>query len=141
MLIREIADAYGSQCVVVAIDTDLVVDEWMVFIHGGRVVTSKDTLTWAREVAELGAGEILLTTMQRDGTRAGFALDITSQVAEAVNIPVIASGGAGSMGDFNNLFTSTSASAALAASVFHFGEIAIPDLKRFMIKQDIPVRL
>jgi cyclase len=140
-LIRDIAQTFGSQCVVVAIDTDLVDDDWMVYVRGGRVATDLHTVEWTKEVARLGAGEILLTSMRQDGTRGGFAIDITGQVADAVNIPVIASGGAGRSEDFTDLFSSTAASAALAASIFHFGDIAIPDLKQFINQQSIPVRL
>lgn len=140
-LIREIAETFGSQCVVVAIDTDIVDGDWRVYVQGGRVATPLHTVLWAQEVADRGGGEILLTSMQQDGTRSGFAVDITQQVSDVVSIPVIASGGAGDRQDFSELFTSTDAAAALAASVFHFGDIAIPDLKQYLDHQDIPVRL
>lgn len=139
-LITELADQFGSQCVVVAIDTKFTNGEWMVYIHGGRTATSLRTVDWAKEVEQLGAGEILLTSMDRDGTKSGFALDITREVCEAVNIPVIASGGAGTLPHFSELFLQTKASAALGASVFHFGEIPIPTLKQYLNEQNIPVR-
>ncbi len=140
-LITEIANEYGSQCVVVAIDTDLVAADYLVFLQGGRVQTALKTVEWAKEAERLGAGEILLTSMKADGTKNGFDLAITKLVAEAVNIPVIASGGAGTMQDFATVFTHTQASAALAASVFHFGEIPIQELKKYLFTQKISVRL
>lgn len=139
-LITEIAGQFGSQCVVLAIDTKLVQDEWMVYIHGGRSITPLHTVDWAREGEKRGAGEILLTSMNNDGTRDGFAIDITRMVSESVNIPVIASGGAGSMAHFAEVFTETKASAALAASIFHFGEIPIPALKDYLREQKIAIR-
>jgi len=139
-LIRELADRFGSQCIVVAIDAGLVEEEWKVFVRGGRTATEKGALDWAREVAALGAGEILLTSMANDGTKAGFALDLTRKVSEAVGIPVIASGGAGKVDHFQDVFTLGRADAALAASIFHFGEIPIPTLKSFLKSKNIPVR-
>ncbi len=139
-LITELADQFGSQCVVVAIDTKFSNGEWMVYVHGGRTATPRRTVDWAKEVEQLGAGEILLTSMDRDGTKSGFSIDITGEVCEAVNIPVIASGGAGTLPHFSNLFQKTKASAALGASVFHFGEIPIPTLKQYLNEQNIPVR-
>ena len=139
-LISEIASQFGSQCVVVAIDTKLVNGEWKVFVHGGRTETDLDTLDWAKEVVSLGAGEILLTSMNNDGTKKGYALDITSEVSKAVNVPVIASGGAGSLEDFKHLFEQTNATAALAASIFHYGEIPIQTLKNYLNTNKIPVR-
>lgn len=139
-LLTEIASQFGSQCVVLAIDTKLVDGEWMVYVHGGRTPTPLRTLDWAREGEKRGAGEILLTSMNNDGTRDGFAIDITRSVSDAVNIPVIASGGAGTMTHFADLFTQTRASAALAASIFHFGEIPIPTLKQYLKEQNIPIR-
>ena len=140
-LISEIAKNYGNQCVVVAIDTKYVNGEWMVFRNGGKIATNLKALEWAKTAANLGAGEILLTSMNNDGTKNGFACDITKQISEAISIPVIASGGAGTMHDFADVFQKTKATGALAASVFHFGEIAIPDLKQFLAKQNIPIRL
>lgn len=140
-LIREIAQEFGSQCVVVAVDTKYEDGVWKVFVHGGRTPTPLKTLDWVKQVEELGAGEILLTSMNNDGTKNGFALDITSQVAEAVNIPVIASGGAGSKQHFKDVFEQTGATGGLAASIFHFGEIPIPVLKDYLNKEEISVRL
>ncbi len=140
-LISEIAKNYGNQCVVVAIDTKYVDGEWMVFRNGGRIATNLKAVEWAKTAANLGAGEILLTSMNNDGTKDGFACDITKQISEAISIPVIASGGAGTMHDFADVFQQTEATGALAASVFHFGEIAIPDLKQFLATQNIPIRL
>ena len=140
-LITELANEFGSQCVVVAIDTKWNSENWNVFVQSGTVDTGIDTLVWAKEVADRGAGEILLTSMNSDGTKQGFALDITRQVSEFVNIPVIASGGAGTMQDFIDVFKIGSADAALAASVFHFGEIKIPDLKLLLKQEMIEVRI
>jgi len=140
-LISEIASEFGSQCVVVAIDTKFVHDDWMVYIHAGKTPTELKTTHWAKEVERLGAGEILLTSMNNDGTQNGFALDITGQVSNLVNIPVIASGGAGNMAHFENLFTETHASAALAASIFHYKQVAIPELKSYLDSKNIPIRI
>jgi cyclase len=139
-LVSEIAGQFGNQCVVVAIDTKLIDDEWIVFINGGRIPTPLKTVSWARTVEELGAGEILLTSMNNDGTRSGFSIDITGEVSRNVNIPVIASGGAGSMEHFREVFYNTGCSAALAASIFHFGDITIPDLKKYLLNENINVR-
>jgi len=140
-LITEIASVYGSQCVTVAIDTGFVNDEWIVFINGGRNATSLRTVKWAAEAEKSGAGEILLTSMRSDGTRDGFSINITKEVSDAVNIPVIASGGAGTPEHFRDVFVKTGCSAALAASIFHFGEISIADLKKYLDKEKISVRL
>ena len=140
-LITEISKQYGNQCVVVAIDTKFVEDEWMVFRSGGKIPTGLKAVEWAKKVANLGAGEILLTSMNNDGTKAGFACDITKQISEAVSIPVIASGGAGKMAHFAEVFQTTKATGALAASVFHFGQIPIPELKNYLKTQNIPIRL
>ncbi len=139
-LISELADRLGSHRVVVAIDTKRVGDDWLVLVRGGLTTTDRHTVDWARKVEQLGAGEILLTSLSHDGTKKGFAIDITGEVCEAVNIPVIASGGAGTPAHFLELFQQTKASAALGASVFHFGEIPIPALKEFLNDQNIPVR-
>lgn len=139
-LISEIASQFGSQCVVVAIDTKLTDDGWKVFIKGGLVPTPFKAVFWAKKVAELGAGEILLTSMNTDGTKSGFSLDITAEVSRNVNIPVIASGGAGTMEHFRDVFLNTSCSAALAASIFHFGEIDIRDLKKYLKEENIAIR-
>lgn len=140
-LISEIAGQFGNQCVVVAIDTKFIDDEWTVFINGGRTPTELRTVSWARRVEELGSGEILLTSMNNDGTKSGFSIDITAEVSSNVNIPVIASGGAGTMEHFREIFFNTGCSAALAASIFHFGEIAIPDLKNYLLNEKISVRI
>jgi cyclase len=139
-LISEIAGQFGSQCIVVAIDTKLIDNEWIVVVDGGRTSTELRTVSWALEVEELGAGEILLTSMNNDGTKSGFSLDIAAQVSRSVNIPVIASGGAGSMEHFSQLFFNTECSAALAASIFHFGEIDIRELKKYLKHQGIAIR-
>ena len=140
-LITEMSREFGSQCVVVAIDTNLVDSEWMVFVDGGRTPVNLRTLEWAEKITELGAGEILLTSMQKDGTKDGFSLDITGDVSMLVNIPVIASGGAGIMEHFRDVFRNTGCSAALAASIFHYGEIDIRELKEYLYNEGIPVRL
>jgi len=140
-LITSIADRFGSQCVVIAIDTKKINDEWIVFIKGGRDITPFKTIEWVVLAEKLGAGEILLTSMNSDGTKEGFSIDITAKVTKSINIPVIASGGAGSMEHFRDVFQHTGCSAALAASVFHYGEISIPDLKNFLLKENIKVRI
>jgi len=140
-LIGILANRFGSQCVVVAIDTKFSEKGDIVYIHGGRTPTKRITRVWAREVAERGAGEILLTSMDHDGTKNGFALDITRELAECLPIPVIASGGAGTKDHFIDVFKKGKADAALAASVFHFGEIPIPELKQYLKQNDIEVRL
>ena len=140
-LIREIARQFGSQCVVVAIDTKFREGEWIVYVHGGRTPTTLKTVDWARQAEESGAGEILLTSMDNDGTKNGFALDITKQVTDAVNIPVIASGGAGNREHFKEMFEFTGATGGLAASIFHYGEIVIPELKNYLKEQQIAIRL
>lgn len=140
-LITEIADQFGSQCVVLAIDTKREENgEWIVYVNGGRTPTQLTTIDWAKEGEKLGAGEILLTSMDNDGTKSGFDIEITGKVCNAVNIPVIASGGAGTMEHFADVFKQTKASAALGASVFHFGEIHIPELKEFLKEQRIAIR-
>ncbi|SKB74829.1 cyclase [Soonwooa buanensis] len=139
-LIADLAAQFGSQCVVVAVDTRDVNGNQKVFVNGGKVETDWGTLDWVKEVEKLGAGEILLTSMDGDGTKAGFRIDITKQVSESVNIPVIASGGAGKMEDFAEVFSKTKASGGLAASVFHFGEIPIPELKNYLKQQNIAIR-
>ena len=140
-LIRNLANNFGSQCVVLAIDTKFINGDWYVFLNGGRIPTDIKTLDWAKRGVELGAGEILLTSMNHDGTKGGFALDITSAVSEAVNVPVIASGGAGTMEHFVDVFGEGKADAALAASIFHYKEIEIPTLKLFLKDNGIDVRI
>ena len=139
-LITEIASQFGNQCVVVAIDTKQIDNEWQVFINGGKVATDLRTIDWAKQVERSGAGEILLTSMNSDGTKNGFELEICKLVSSAVNIPVIASGGAGEKAHFKTVFEQTKVSAALAASIFHFGELPIPELKRYLLTENIPVR-
>jgi cyclase len=139
-LIAELAREFGSQCVVVAVDANLLDSGWTVFTHGGRKPTEVEVLPWVKRVEALGAGEILLTSMRKDGTKSGFDLELTRLVTEAVQVPVIASGGAGNKVHFDEVFRETTADAALAASIFHFGEIPIPDLKTYLQKQKIPVR-
>ncbi len=139
-LVSELAQEFGQQCVVVAIDAKKIDDEWMVFVAGGTKPTCLHAIEWAKRVESLGAGEILLTSMNQDGTKAGFALDLLQLMTNAINIPVIASGGAGSVQHFVDVFQNTKASAALAASVFHFGEIPIPTLKQQLKSLNIPVR-
>jgi len=139
-LITAVAQRFGSQCVVAAIDTRLVGNDWMVYLNGGRIPTTVRTLDWAIDAERYGAGEILLTSMNNDGTKDGFAIGITRDVTEALKIPVIASGGAGNMQHFRDVFLQTGCSAALAASVFHFGEIPVPVLKQYLLKENIPIR-
>ncbi|MBN1408588.1 MAG: imidazole glycerol phosphate synthase subunit HisF [Calditrichaceae bacterium] len=140
-LIDRLAKNFGSQCVVLAIDTKYADFEWTVYVHGGRKPTGINTMKWAKEAVDRGAGEILLTSMNHDGTKNGFALDITSTLSEALPIPVIASGGAGTCDHFVDVFTKGKADAALAASIFHFGEIPIPTLKQYLHEHNITVRL
>jgi cyclase len=141
-LITEIAKTAGSQCVVLAIDTKKEADgEWYVYLNGGRTKTDTKCYDWAKQAVELGAGEILLTSMNNDGTKAGFALDITGQLAKNLPIPVIASGGGGNVQHFIDVFKEAKADAALAASIFHFKEVEIPDLKKQLLNKEIVVRI
>ncbi|AYZ35861.1 imidazole glycerol phosphate synthase subunit HisF [Chryseobacterium indologenes] len=139
-LISDLAKEFGSQCVVVAIDTRLVNQSDLVHIKGGREATSLNTIEWAKQAEALGAGEILLTSMDGDGTKNGFDVQITKLVADEISIPVIASGGAGSMDDFVQVFNETRATGALAASIFHFNEIGIQELKQQLKQQKIEMR-
>lgn len=139
-LVSEIAARYGSQCMVVAIDARSVAGRWTVHTHGGRRDTGVELFDWAARVVDLGAGEILLTSMDADGTQSGFEMGVLQRLTDAVSIPVIASGGAGSITDFIDLFTHTRATGALAASIFHYGTVEIGDLKRELSAFDIPVR-
>lgn len=139
-LLTRLAARYGSQAVVVAIDAKRAAGGFEVFARGGQVWARRDAVAWAIEAERRGAGEVLLTSIDRDGTRAGFDCDMTAAVASAVSIPVIASGGAGTFEHFHEVFTTGRADAALAASVFHFSEHAVLDLKRFLREKGIPVR-
>jgi cyclase len=140
-LVQDAADRYGSQCIVVAIDAKRVGNHWEVFTHGGRKATGMDAVDWACEVQRLGAGEILLTSMDRDGTRAGFDLALTRAVSDAVEVPVIASGGVGALNDLANGVSEGHADAVLAASIFHFGEHTVGEAKKLMAARGIEVRL
>lgn len=140
-LICKCANIFGNQCVVLAIDVKRNKSKWEVFVNGGRTPTGKDALVWAKQAVKLGAGEILLTSMDRDGTKSGYDLTLTKQISEIVNVPVIASGGAGNSQDFYNIFTQGKADAALAASLFHFGELKINDLKRYLLDKKLPIRI
>jgi imidazole glycerol-phosphate synthase subunit HisF len=140
-LVYSLAKRFGSQCITVAVDTKLTKEGWKVFSRAGTVETTWKTVDWSRELNDLGAGEILLTSMSNDGTKSGFALDITGDVSRQVSIPVIASGGAGTLEHFSEVFEKAQADAALAASIFHFGEVPIPALKKYLAAQQIPIRL
>lgn len=140
-LLRSMEMEFGSQCIVLAIDTRREADgEWYVYLDGGRTGTGTKCIDWAKQGVDRGAGEILLTSMDHDGTKAGFAIDITKQLAETLPVPVIASGGGGKPEHFAEVFQRSHADAALAASIFHFKEISIPELKRYLQAQHIPVR-
>ncbi len=139
-IIRTGARMFGSQCIVVAIDAKRIGSGFEVFTHGGRNPTGKDAVQWARQVQELGAGEILLTSMDADGTKNGYDIALTKAVCDSVTIPVIASGGAGKLEHFYDVFMQTTADAALAASVFHFGEIPIPEVKKYLKERRVNIR-
>jgi len=140
-VVREGAELFGSQCIVVAIDARRTPEGWEVYTHGGRRATGLDAVEWAKRVESLGAGEILLTSMDRDGTREGYDVELCRAVAEAVTIPVIASGGAGRKEHFYEVFVEGRVDAALAASLFHFREISIPELKGYLRERGVLVRL
>ena len=140
-LITRLAGRYGSQAVVVAIDAKRADDGWAVYSRGGRSATRRKAVEWAREAEARGAGEILLTSIDRDGTRSGFDCELTSAVASEVSIPVIASGGAGTFEHFRDVFTTGGADAALAASVFHFSEHAVSELKTYLAGSGLPIRI
>lgn len=139
-LISDGANCFGSQCIVLAIDAKKVGDSWKVFINGGRTKTNLDAVLWAKTAVKKGAGEILLTSMDRDGTKLGFDIELTKAISSKVNVPVIASGGAGSLEDFLNIFKDGLADAALAASLFHFEEIKIRKVKDYLIKEGVIIR-
>lgn len=139
-LITQISDAFGSQSLVVAIDIKKVENDWFVFIKGGTQSTEILAIEWAKKVEKLGAGELLITSMNNDGSKDGFALEITNEISKAVSIPVIASGGAGNSQHFIDLFSKTEVSAGLAASIFHFNEVPISELKNVLKTQNIPIR-
>jgi len=140
-LIEQLANRFGSQCVVVAVDAKFQNDNWFVYLNGGKVATGQLALDWAKQAVNLGAGEILLTSMNNDGMKNGFAVDLTKQISEAIAVPIIASGGAGTVEHFIDVFKNGKADAALAASIFHFGEISIPELKNALLQNNISVRL
>ena len=140
-ILSDAARQFGSQCVVLAIDAKTVENDWKVYLSGGRVKTDLDAIEWARRGVDLGAGEILLTSMNADGTKNGFEIELTRRVSESVNVPVIASGGAGKMEHFAEVFGKGKADAALAASIFHFREIEIPALKIYLRERNIEVRI
>ena len=140
-LVSDLAREFGSQCIVVAIDAKWEDSDWWVYLNGGRLRTDVRAQGWASEVEERGAGEILLTSMDHDGSKNGFAIELTRAVSERLHIPVIASGGAGEREHFTEVFREGKADAALAASIFHFGEIPVPELKAFLQKEKINVRL
>lgn len=140
-LISDLKNAFGSQCIVLAIDTKKEDDnEWYVYLNGGRTKTNVKTTDWAEQAVTLGAGEILLTSMNNDGTKNGFALDITAALSNTLSVPIIASGGAGKQEHFKEVFENANADAALAASIFHYKEIEIPILKKYLQQQNIAVR-
>ncbi len=140
-LITEAAAKFGAQCVVLAVDAKRnAAGSWDVYLNGGRVNTGLDAIEWIKKAVSLGAGEVLLTSMDKDGTKSGYDIELTRRAAEAVNVPVIASGGAGKMQDFADVLTEGKADAALAASLFHFGEIEMKDLKEYLAARGIPVR-
>jgi cyclase len=141
-LISELARSFGSQCVVLAIDVKKSSGgEYLVYLNGGRVETNTTCLDWAKKAVQMGAGEILLTSMDHDGTKNGFAVELTRLLAENLPVPVIASGGGGTREHFSQIFKEGTADAALAASIFHFGEISIPSLKQFLIRDGIDIRI
>lgn len=140
-LINRLVAKFGSQCIVVALDAKQIDGRWKIHLVGGKVPTELDLFDWAREVADRGAGELLFTSMDHDGTKGGFANEALARLAESVNIPIVASGGAGTPAHFADAFTLGKADAALAASVFHFKEIPIPELKAYLTKQGIDMRI
>jgi len=139
-LVSRISAAFGAQCLIVAVDARMEGDQWVLYTHGGSKSTGLELFSWAEKMEELGAGEILFTSMDHDGTKAGFAVDALREMNKRLSIPVIASGGAGSKTHFKDVFEQGNADAALAASIFHFGEIPIPDLKSYLKNENIPIR-
>jgi len=139
-LVDELSREFGSQCIVLAIDTRFEDGDWYVYLNGGSVKTTTKAYDWAKEAVDRGAGEILLTSMNNDGTKQGFALDITAQLSQNLHVPVIASGGAGTMEHFTDVFENAQADAALAASIFHYKEIEIPELKTYLYNKGINIR-
>lgn len=140
-LIEDISEKFGSQCLVLAIDAKEADGEWLVYLNGGRLQTELNLFHWAKQAENMGAGEILFTSMNNDGTKNGFANEALNKLSSLINIPVIASGGAGTMRHFVDTFTFGNADAALAASIFHFKEISIPELKNYLHQNNIPIRL
>lgn len=140
-LLEDLAKAFGSQFVVIAIDARQVEDDWIVYLNGGRIATERRLFDWAKESEARGAGEILFTSMNHDGAKTGFACTPMARLADSVSIPIIASGGAGTMAHFLEVFTEGKADAGLAASIFHFGEISIGELKNYLHQQGVPVRV
>src|SRR3989338_9508088 len=140
-LIKEAAEKFGSQCVVVAIDAKKIKNKWKIFVKGGRQATGLDAINWAKKVENLGAGEILLTSMDKDGTKEGYDLELTRKLSENINIPVIASGGAGSLESIARVFNEGKADAALAASIFHYGKYSINQVKIYLQKKEEEVRI
>jgi len=140
-LITELSDIFGNQCVVLAVDAKLIDDEWIVFLSGGKIQTNLKLFNWVKDAVDLGAGEILFTSMDHDGTKNGFAIEALEKVAKMVSVPIIASGGCGLKEHFLDVFKSGNIDAALAASVFHFGEIKIPQLKEYLKENKINVRV
>jgi cyclase len=141
-LIQTGAEKFGSQCIVVAIDVrwDEAVQEYRVYVNGGRKAADLEAISWAKKVVALGAGELLVTSMDRDGTKSGYDLKLYQALTAAVNVPIVASGGCGKLADFNTLFAETDVDAALAASVFHYGELTIPQVKQSLREQGVTVR-
>ena len=140
-LIKELVDKFGSQCIVLAVDAKLINEEWIVFLSGGKIQTTLNLFDWVKQAVELGVGEILFTSMDHDGTKEGYAIEALDKLADLVSVPIIASGGCGSIEDFLSVFSSGKVDAALAASVFHFGEIKISNLKKYLRENNINVRL
>ena len=140
-LVEEISSAFGSQCLIVAVDARQEEGEWMLYTHGGSKSTGIELFGWVEKMESLGAGEILFTSMDHDGTKSGFAVEALRKMNESLSIPVIASGGAGTKAHFKDVFENGKADAALAASIFHFGEIPVPELKAYLDKENVPVRI